>query len=75
MKHQMIDTEMTTKVCDIVLRERDMSLSDREWKFRLRGYGYGIRDTDDGHVVTSLLKGEDICTLPQPQPEDYTYAA
>jgi hypothetical protein len=69
MKHAAIDFEMTAKVCDIVLREREMSLSDREWKFRLRGYGYAIRDTDDGPMITSLLKGDDICSLPDPQPE------
>lgn len=68
MKHMTIDAEMTTEICEIVLREREMSLSDREWKFRLRGYGYGIRDTDDGQIVTSLLKGDEICALPEPEP-------
>ena len=70
MKYETFDPEMTAKVCDIVLREREMSLSDREWKFRLRGYGYAIRDTDHGQVITSLLKGADICALPERQKED-----
>ena len=65
MKHEAIDLEMTAKVCDIVLRERQQSLSDREWKFRLRGYGYAIRDTEAGRMITSLLKGIDICSLPE----------
>ncbi len=70
MKHQAIDPEMTAKVCDIVLRERTMSLSEREWKFRLRGYGYAIRDTEAGRMITSLLKGSDICSLPELRLDD-----
>ena len=70
MKHEELDLEMTAQICDIVLREKSMSLSEREWKFRLRGYGYGIKDTDHGRIVTSLLKGDDICTLPEPRSED-----
>lgn len=53
----------TQDIRSFVLRERDMSVSDREWKFRLRGYGYGIRDTDEGRVVTSLLGNRDLCSL------------
>ena len=64
MKHDAIDPEMTAKVCEIVLRERELALSDREWKFRLRGYGYAIREGENGPVITSLLKGGDICALP-----------
>ncbi|MDQ2094902.1 hypothetical protein [Rhodalgimonas zhirmunskyi] len=64
MIHQEIDHDLTAKVCDIVLREKTMSLSEREWKFRLRGYGYAIKDTDEGQMVTSLLKGDAICAVP-----------
>lgn len=70
MMHEQLDTEMTRKICEIVLHEREMSLSEREWKFRLRGYGYGLRDSDDGRIITSLLKGTDLCTLPDPVAED-----
>ena len=48
---------------DFVMRERALSVSDREWRFRLRGYGFGIRDTDKGRMVTSLLGKRDLCTL------------
>ena len=48
---------------DFVMRERALSVSDREWKFRLRGYGFGIRDTDHGRMITSLLGGTELCTL------------
>ncbi|QYX58710.1 hypothetical protein K1T73_03570 [Roseovarius sp. SCSIO 43702] len=49
---------------DLVLRERRMAVSEREWKHRLRGYGYAIRDTDEGRVVTSILRGDALCGLP-----------
>ena len=51
-------------VLDLVMRERRMAVSDREWQHRLRGYGYGIRDTDEGRVLTSLVRGSRICSLP-----------
>lgn len=53
----------TAKIRDLVLRERKLAVSDREWQHRLRGYGYGLRDSQEGRVVTSLVRGGDICTL------------
>ena len=53
----------TQDIRNFVLRERTLSVSEREWKFRLRGYGYGIRDTDEGRVVTSLVGNRDLCSL------------
>ena len=38
-------------------RERQNSLSDREWRHRLRGYGYDVRHTSDGPVLTLLATG------------------
>ncbi len=52
-----------TEIRDFVLREREKALSDREWKFRLRGYGYDIRKTENGCVVTSLIGGSEICAI------------
>lgn len=51
------------KIRDLVMRERALAVSEREWQHRLRGYGYGIRDTDEGRVVISLVKGSDLCAL------------
>ncbi|WP_298677763.1 hypothetical protein [uncultured Lentibacter sp.] len=48
---------------DVVLRERRLAVSDREWKHRLRGYGYGIRESAQGAYVTSVLRGTDLCAL------------
>lgn len=65
----MTSNQAFDDVRDFVLRERQMCVSDREWRHRLRGYGYAIRDTESGHVVTSLLSGSDLCTLPAPREE------
>lgn len=48
---------------EMVMRERKMSISEREWKHRLRGYGFGIRDSDEGRFVTSLVRGSDLFKL------------
>ncbi len=38
-------------------RERQQCLSDREWRHRLRGYGYDVRQTAEGPVLTLLATG------------------
>ena len=48
---------------DMVLSERRKCVSEREWRHRLRGYGYAIRDTDEGRIVTSILRGGALCHL------------
>ena len=58
------DPFITAQVIDLVLRERDCSLSAREWKHRLAGYGYAIKDVDGTQIVTSLPKGIEIGVLP-----------
>ena len=54
---------VASEVRTFVLGERKTCLSDREWKFRLRGYGYDIRATPAGKVVTTLPAGVVLCTL------------
>ncbi len=61
MEHQT--TENPASIRDMVMRERHLAVSEREWKHRLRGYGYAIRDTAEGRFVTSLLRGAPICQL------------
>lgn len=51
-------------VIDLVLRERASSLSAREWKHRLAGYGYAIRDTLRGQVVETLPHHVEVALLP-----------
>jgi len=53
----------STKIQELVMRERHLALSEREWQHRLRGYGYGLRDSDEGRIVTSLLRGNDLFVL------------
>lgn len=48
----------------LVLRERALAVSEREWKHRLRGYGYAIKDTTEGRVLTSILHEKELCPLP-----------
>ncbi|MEH6829709.1 MAG: hypothetical protein V7661_02605 [Sulfitobacter sp.] len=50
----------------LVAHERAVALSAREWKHRLAGYGYSIRDTDDGkHVLETLPHHVALCELPE----------
>jgi hypothetical protein len=59
------DPYITAQVIDLVLRERACSLSAREWKHRLAGYGYAIKETDHGQVVETLPHHVEIGVLPQ----------
>ncbi|GKY87913.1 hypothetical protein [Sinisalibacter aestuarii] len=45
------------------LNERAACLSDREWRFRLRGYGYDIRQTEQGRVLTTVTTGLELGAL------------
>lgn len=53
-----------TPILDLLKRERAKALTLREWKHRLAGYGYAIRDVEGAQVVTSLPKGIDLGVLP-----------
>jgi hypothetical protein len=49
--------------------ERKNCVSDREWKFRLRGYGYDVRDTTRGTVQYAAL----VHQRPTPTREEANY--
>ena len=51
-------------ILDIINRERAHALSTREWKFRLAGYGYAIKDVLGAQVVTKLPQGVELGVLP-----------
>ena len=60
------DAFLTDEVMEMVQRERAVALSAREWKHRLAGYGYSIRDTEDGkHILEKLPQRTEICVLPE----------
>jgi len=60
------DALLADEAIQIAARERALALSDREWKHRLAGYGYSIRDTDDGkHVLETMVHHVAVCELPE----------
>lgn len=58
------DRFVEAQVLDLVNRERSQALSRREWKHRLAGYGYSIRETETGDVVETLPHRVPVCKLP-----------
>lgn len=46
-------------------QERRYCLSEREWRHRMRGYGYDIRQTENGAVLARLTTGAEIGALGQ----------
>lgn len=58
------DRFVAAQVLDMVTRERGKSLSRREWKHRLAGMGYGIRETEAGDILETLPHRVEICPLP-----------
>ncbi len=60
----MQSTKMSNEFQSLAMRERALAVSEREWKHRLRGYGYAIKDTTEGRFLTSILHKTDLCSLP-----------
>ena len=58
------DRFAAAQVLELVSRERKLALSRREWKHRLAGIGYGIRETEVGEIVETLPNRVPVCTLP-----------
>ncbi|MEO9576064.1 MAG: hypothetical protein ABJ263_15365 [Tateyamaria sp.] len=46
------------------MSERSKALSRREWKHRLAGFGYSIRETEAGDIVETMLNRVKVCVLP-----------
>ena len=51
-------------IVEFICQERSKSLSAREWKHRIAGYGYRVRDTARGQVIENITSGRFICDLP-----------
>lgn len=47
-------TEDMREIEAFLLSERQKVLSEAEWRFRMRGYGYNLRRTDNGVEVARL---------------------
>ena len=48
---------------DFLIGERAKVLSETEWRFRMRGYGYNLRRTEDGVEVARLPQNRVLGTL------------
>jgi len=57
-------TMIEADVLDLLQRERGKALSPREWKFRLAGYGYAIKDVMGRQVVSTLPHGIVLGIMP-----------
>ncbi|WP_306133491.1 hypothetical protein [Roseivivax marinus] len=47
-------TENFHDIRAFILHERAKVVSDAEWRFRMKGYGYNLRKTDTGYEVARL---------------------
>lgn len=56
-------TENMDEIEAFLLNEREKVLSEAEWRFRMRGYGYSLRRTDGGVEVARLPRNEILGTL------------
>lgn len=60
------DTKTThdmVEIAEFLLREREKVLSDAEWRFRMRGYGYNLRRVPDGVEVARLPQNTVLGTI------------
>lgn len=58
------DQFLSEHVIEMLTTERAKALSKREWKHRIAGYGYAIRESDTGDVLETLPHRVEVCTLP-----------
>ncbi|MFC3612228.1 hypothetical protein ACFORG_00525 [Lutimaribacter marinistellae] len=57
-------TMIEAGILDVLTREREKALSAREWKFRIAGFGYGIKEVHGARIVTKLPQGTELGMLP-----------
>jgi hypothetical protein len=58
------DPFVAAQIVDLVVKERAKALSKREWKHRIAGYGYSIRETAEGDMIETLPHRVAVCALP-----------
>ncbi|ANT61121.1 MULTISPECIES: hypothetical protein [unclassified Salipiger] len=56
-------TEEFDAVTAFLLSERQKSLSEAEWRFRVKGYGYALRRSARGVEVSRLPQNRHLGTL------------
>jgi hypothetical protein len=60
------ENKLTDNIAEVeafLLRERSKVLSEAEWRFRMRGYGYNLRRTAGGIEVAKLPQNLVLGTL------------
>ncbi len=55
---------LSAQALKLAVEERRRALSPREWKHRMAGYAYGLKETARGLVLTDLIGGREIGALP-----------
>lgn len=58
------DSILDAPIIELLRKEREKALSPREWKFRLAGFGYGIKEERGQQIVTRLPQGTELGILP-----------
>lgn len=56
-------TEDFGDIRSFLLREREKTLSEAEWRFRMRGYGYNLKRIDEGYEVARMTTQQVIGRL------------
>ena len=56
-------TEDMAEIEAFLLAERTKTLSEAEWRFRMRGYGYNLKRTTGGVEVSKLPQNKLLGTL------------
>ncbi|EAU45563.1 MULTISPECIES: hypothetical protein [Salipiger] len=56
-------TEDMNDVRDFLINERAKSLTEAEWRFRMRGYGYNLRRVEGGVEVARLPQNSVLGTI------------
>ena len=56
-------TEEMVEIEAFLVAERQKVLSEAEWRFRMRGYGYNLRRTEGGIEVKRLPQNRLLGTL------------
>lgn len=56
-------TEDMAEIQAFLSAERAKSLTEAEWRFRMRGYGYNLRRTDAGVEVARLPQNKLLGTF------------
>lgn len=56
-------TEDMSEVRSFLISERAKSLTETEWRFRMRGYGYNLRRVEGGVEVARLPQNSVLGTI------------